>query len=198
MARHAFCDRKYNNDNVDLVSAKAVPQPQIVCSIRCVAFKKSSNMTQQKIFALLLILTAIVAGSCKKINYGTSLTIQNHLEVEIELEVFPIESPYSLTTNFTIPAGDQSSFYNTGVTDKSALDLISETFDSLKIHIEGNENIVLFTPYLAINYSANPYTDIEIWESRTVEWEECSMTCEDMEDLNHFFGIDPNLVSIGN
>jgi len=137
----------------------------------------------------------ILLGSCRKTNYGTSLTIQNQLEVEIEVEVFPIESPYSLMMNFTIPAGDQSSFYNTGVTDKSATDLISETFDSLKIHIESNENIIVFTPYTAINYSANPYTDIEIWKSRTVEYEECSMICEDMEDLNHYFGIDPNMVS---
>lgn len=152
-------------------------------------------MTQYKLTSLLLILTVVLVGSCKKTSYGTSLAIQNYLEAEIDVEVFPIESPYSSMTTFTIPPGDQSSFYNTGVTDKSAAELISENFDSIRIYIEGNEKIIIFTPNTAINYSANPYIDIEIWESRTVEYEECTMTCQDKEDLNHYFEIESNMIS---
>lgn len=152
-------------------------------------------MTQHKLASLVLILTVLIVVSCRKTNFGTSLAMQNHLDEEIEVEVFPIVSPYSSMTKFKIPAGEQSSFYNTGVTDKSAVDLISATFDSIKIYFESNENIIVFTPDTAINYNANPYIDLELWQSRTIEYQECSMICEDKEDLNHYFEIEPNMVS---
>ena len=151
-------------------------------------------MNKHTLKIVLLLLTVLFTVSCRKTNYGTSLTMQNHLDVEIEVEVFPIESPYSLMTKFSFPAGSEGTFYNTGVTDENAWELLSVTFDSIKIHVEGIENIIVFTPDAVIGYSANPYTDIEIWQSRTLEYEIYDMSRHEHEDLNHYFGIEPELI----
>lgn len=151
-------------------------------------------MTQHNLKLVMLMLTVLTAVSCRKTNYGTSLAVQNHLDVEIALEVFPIESPYSPMTNFSFPAGEEGAFFNTGVTDESACTLLSETFDSIKIHIQDIEKSILFTPDTSIGYSANPYTDIEIWQSRTLEYVIYDMSKHEHEDLNYYFGIELDLL----
>jgi hypothetical protein len=155
-------------------------------------------MTQHKLTSLVLMLAVLLLVSCRQTDYGTSLSIQNQLDNTVEVEVFPIESPYSPTTKFSIPAGQESSIHNMGVTEESPLNILAATFDSVKIHIEGNENIILFTPDTVIYYLDNPYTDIEMWQSKTVDYEECSMRCVDKEDLNHYFGIESSMISNGN
>ncbi|MFH0757534.1 MAG: hypothetical protein V2B15_09625 [Bacteroidota bacterium] len=151
-------------------------------------------MTQHTLKIVLIMLTALLMVSCRKTNYGTSLAMQNHLDVEIEIEVFPIESPYSLMTRFSIPSGNEVAFYNTGVTDESAWALLSATFDSIKVHVEGIKGIIVFTTDAVVGYSANPYTDTEIWQSRTLEYEIYDMSKHEHEDLNHYFGIEPELL----
>lgn len=87
----------------------------------------------------MLILLVLLAASCRKTYYGTSLSVQNHLDKDYEIEIFPIDAPYtSYSRTFTHIAGEEGSVYHTGVTNKSAIELFAEAFDSIKIYIEGN------------------------------------------------------------
>lgn len=152
-------------------------------------------MIQFNVHKAILILVFALTVSCRKTNYGTSLTIQNHLDVELEVETFPLERPYpSFSRKFSFPAGEEGTIYNTSKSEKKAVELIAEAFDSIRIQIVGRDGQIVFTPDTVLNYSVNPYIDTDMWQSRTLEYEICDMTCEDHEDLNYYFRFEPNMI----
>ncbi len=97
---------------------------------------------------------------------------------------------------FEVPKGSETSLYWVEATDKNPLDIISQVYDSIQIYLEEQGDTISLSPYAAKNYLVNPFTDLDIWKNRIIEYETYTMTRSHHENLDHYFSIDStNLVN---
>ncbi len=145
--------------------------------------------------SLLTILIVVFMVSCNKTHYGTTISIQNYLAEDFEIEVFPSELPYSSSTSFLIPSGQERSIYSTTGLEIFPTDLLLSTFDSIKITLQESGVSIKFDRDTSINYMFNPYLHSVIWHKRILEHVEYDMSRYYIEDQDHYFKIEKGLMN---
>lgn len=122
-------------------------------------------------YTLILFINITLIGlySCReKIDYGTSLAIENQLNDSIYITVYPKEVPYSNMSNYKMKEWESKIIYGELGQNESPTDILKAVFDSIEISYK--DKMIVFSLNPVIGYNANLYNENDLWESTVIEY----------------------------